>query len=122
VNFEIGNVFETAPAGGDAYLIRHLLHDYDDPECLKILGHVRRAMQPHARVLALEAPLPSDDSPGPGRWLDLQVMVLCGGRERTVEEYARLFYQVGLRLSRTIPTRHPAMTVIEAVAADAPRA
>ena len=46
-----------------------------------------------ARVLVLEAPLPSDDSPGPGRWLDLQVMVLCGGRERTVEEYARLFEQ-----------------------------
>ena len=43
----------------------------------------------------LEAPLPSDDSPGPGRWLDLQVMVLCGGRERTVEEYARLFEQAG---------------------------
>jgi hypothetical protein len=122
VNFEIGNVFETAPAGGHAYLIRHLLQDNDDSECLKILGHVRRAMQPHARVLALEAPLPSDDSPGPGRWLDLQVMVLCGGRERTVEEYARLFDQVGLRLSRTIPTRHPAMTVIEAVAADAPPA
>jgi hypothetical protein len=122
VSFVTGNVFETAPAGGDAYLIRHLLHDYDDPECLKILGHVRRAMRPEARVLVLEAPLPSDDSPGPGRWLDLQVMVLCGGRERTVEEYARLFEQVGLRLARTIPTRHPAMTIIEAVAANAPPA
>jgi hypothetical protein len=122
VSFVTGNVFETAPPGGDVYLIRHLLHDYDDPECLKILGHVRRAMRPDARVLVLEAPLPSDDSPGPGRWLDLQVLVLCGGRERTVEEYASLFEQVGLRLSRTIPTAHPAMTVIEAVAADAPKA
>ena len=55
-------------------------------------------MQPDGRVLVLEAPLPSDDSPGPGRWLDLQVMVLCGGRERTVEEYARLFEKAGLRL------------------------
>ncbi len=122
VTFVTGNVFEAAPEGGDAYLIRHLLHDYDDDECLRILGHVRHAMQPHARVLVLEAPLPSDDSPGPGRWLDLQVMVLCGGRERTVEEYASLFERTGLRLSRTVPTKHPAMTVVEAVAADAPRA
>jgi O-methyltransferase domain len=121
VTFVAGDVFATAPVDGDAYLIRHLLHDYEDDECLRILGHVRRAMRKDARVLVLEAPLPSDDSPGPGRWLDLQVMVLCGGRERTVEEYGRLFDQVGLRLSRTIPTRHPAMTVVEAVAADAPR-
>jgi hypothetical protein len=73
-------------------------------------------MRPQGRVLVLEAPLPSDESPGPGRWLDLQVMLLCGGRERTVEEYAGLFEQAGLRLARTIPTKHPAMTVIEAAA------
>ena len=78
---------------------------------------MRRAMQPQGRVLVLEAPLPSDDSPGPGRWLDLQVMLLCGGRERTVEEYAALFEKAGLRLARTIPTKHPAMTIIEAAAA-----
>jgi ubiquinone/menaquinone biosynthesis C-methylase UbiE len=119
VSFVTGNVFTTpAPEGGDVYLIRHLMHDYDDPDCLRILANVRRAMKPDARVLVLEAPLPSDDSPGPGRWLDLQVMVLCGGRERTVEEYAALFAKSGLRLSRTIPTKHPAMTVVEAVAAN----
>jgi hypothetical protein len=122
VAFVAGDVFATAPAGGDLYLIRHLLHDYDDADCVRILANVRRAMLPHARVLVLEAPLPADDSPGPGRWLDLQVMLLCGGRERTLDEYARLFAQAGLRLSRTVPTRHPAMTVVEAVAADAPRA
>jgi C-methyltransferase len=79
-------------------------------------------MKPNARVLVLEAPLPSDDSPGPGRWLDLQVMVLCGGRERTIEEYAALFAKADLKLARTLPTRHPAMTVVEAVAADHARA
>ena len=122
VSFVEGDVFVTAaPEGGDAYLIRHLMHDYDDPSCIRILASVRRAMRPDARVLVLEAPLPSDDSPGPGRWLDLQVMVLCGGRERTVEEYAGLFEKAGLRLARTVPTRHPAMTVVEAVAADSAR-
>jgi ubiquinone/menaquinone biosynthesis C-methylase UbiE len=123
VSFVTGDVFTTpAPTGGDIYLIRHLMHDYDDPDCARILGNVRRAMKPNARVLVLEAPLPSDDSPGPGRWLDLQVMVLCGGRERTIEEYAALFAKTDLKLARTLPTRHPAMTVVEAVAADHARA
>ena len=122
MSFVEGDVFVTAaPEGGDAYLIRHLMHDYDDPSCIRILANVRRAMRPDGRVLVLEAPLPSDDRPGPGRWLDLQVMVLCGGRERTVEEYAGLFEKAGLRLARTVPTRHPAMTVVEAVAADSAR-
>ena len=119
VSFVTGDVFTTAaPEGGDVYLIRHLMHDYDDPDCIRILSNVRRAMKSTARVLVLEAPLPSDDSPSPGRWLDLQVMVLCSGRERTVEEYAALFVKAGLRLNRTVPTQHPAMTVVEAVAAD----
>ena len=123
VAFVAGDVFASAvPEGGDAYLIRHLMHDYDDADCVRILANVRRAMRPDARVLVLEAPLPSDDSPGPGRWLDLQVMVLCGGRERTVEEYAALFERAGLRLARTVATAHPAMTVVEAVAADSARA
>jgi ubiquinone/menaquinone biosynthesis C-methylase UbiE len=122
VSFVSGDVFATAaPAGGDVYLIRHLLHDYDDRDCVRILANVRAAMRPQGRVLVLEAPLPSDESPGPGRWLDLQVMLLCGGRERTVEEYAGLFERAGLRLARTIPTQHPAMTIIEAVAAGNPR-
>ena len=123
VAFVVGDVLAgRVPEGGDVYLIRHLMHDYDDADCVRVLEHVRRAMRPDARVLVLEAPLPADDSPGPGRWLDLQVMVLCGGRERTVEEYAALLEKSGLRLARTVPTRHPAMTVIEAVAADNARA
>jgi ubiquinone/menaquinone biosynthesis C-methylase UbiE len=118
VSFVTGDVLSAAaPAGGDLYLIRHLLHDYDDDKCVRILANVRRAMRPDARVLVLEAPLPADDSPGPGRWLDLQVMVLCGGRERTIAEYVALFERANLRLARTVATRHPAMTVVEAVAA-----
>src|SRR5262249_28254755 len=121
VSFVTGDVFTTpAPEGGDVYLIRHLMHDYDDRDCIRILANVRRAMRPQGRVLVLEAPLPSDDSPGPGRWLDLQVMLLCGGRERTGEGYAGLVREAGLRLALTLPTAPPAMTVVEAVAS--PRA
>jgi hypothetical protein len=123
VTFVVGDVLTSAaPEGGDLYLMRHLMHDYADADCVRILASVRRAMQANARVLVLETPLPADDSPGPGRWLDLQVMLLCGGRERTIDEYAALFAKAGLRLARTLPTRHPAMTVIEAVAADDRRA
>jgi ubiquinone/menaquinone biosynthesis C-methylase UbiE len=119
VTFIAGNVFESAPEGGDAYLLRHLLHDYDDADCLRMLGNVRRAMKPDARILVLEKTVPTDDTPSPGRWLDLHVMLLTGGRERTVPEYSALFEKAGLRLERVLPTAHPAVEIVEAVAADA---
>ena len=122
VTFAAGDVFEFVPEGGDLYLFRHLLHDYDDADCLRMLNNVRRAMKPGARVLVLEKTVPTDDTPGPGRWLDLHVMLLTGGRERTEEEYRTLFAQASLRLARVLPTAHPAVEIIETVAADAPRA
>jgi ubiquinone/menaquinone biosynthesis C-methylase UbiE len=121
VTLVAGDVFETMPEGADAYLFRHLLHDYDDDDCLKMLSNVRRAMRPDSRVLVLEKTVPTDDTPGPGRWLDLHVMLLTGGRERTAPEYEALFAQAGLRLARVLPTAHPAVEIIEVVAADARR-
>jgi hypothetical protein len=115
-----GNVFESVPEGADAYLFRHLLHDYDDDDCLKMLKNVRRAMKPDSRVLVLEKTVPTDDTPGPGRWLDLHVMLLTGGRERTVPEYEALFDEAGLRLNRVLPTAHPAVEVIELAAGRRP--
>ena len=104
------------PEGADAYLFRHLLHDYDDDDCIKMLNNVRRAMKPDSRVLVLEKTVPTDDTPGPGRWLDLHVMLLTGGRERTVPEYQALFEKAGLKLERVLPTAHPAVEIIEVVA------
>jgi hypothetical protein len=112
-----GDAFTAVPQDGDLYLLRHLMHDYDDAECLRILASVRRAMLPQARVLVLEKPIPTDDRPTPGRWLDLHVMLLTGGRERTVEEYERLLEKTGFKISRILPTKHPAMDIIEAAAA-----
>ena len=119
VTFVAGDVFEFVPEGGDAYLMRHLLHDYDDDDCLRMLGNVRRAMTADARVLVLEKTVATDDTPGPGRWLDLHVMLLTGGRERTVPEYSALFERAGLRLNRVLPTAHPAVEIVEVVAASA---
>jgi hypothetical protein len=114
-----GDVFKAVPDGGDAYLLRHVMHDFDDDDCGRILLNVRRAMAPEARVLVLEAPVSATPTPGPGRWLDLHMMLLANGRERSLDDYARLFAGAGLRLARTLPTQHPAMMVIEAVAAPA---
>jgi hypothetical protein len=121
VTFVAGDVFESVPEGGDAYLLRHLLHDYDDDDCLRMLNNVRRVMKPGARVLVLEKTVPTDDTPSPGRWLDLHVMLLTGGRERTVPEYEALFERAGLRLNRVLPTAHPAVEIVEVVAAGARR-
>jgi ubiquinone/menaquinone biosynthesis C-methylase UbiE len=117
VTFIAGDVFETVPEGADAYLFRHLLHDYDDDDCIKMLKNVRRAMRSTSRVLVLEKTVPTDDTPGPGRWLDLHVMLLTGGRERTEPEYQALFEKAGLKLARVLPTAHPAVEIIEVVAA-----
>jgi hypothetical protein len=117
VTFVAGDVFEAVPEGADAYLFRHLLHDYDDDDCVRMLNNVRRAMKPGARVLVLEKTVPTDDTPGPGRWLDVHVMLLTGGRERTVPEYEALFAKAGLKLERVLPTAHPAVEIIDVVAA-----
>jgi hypothetical protein len=117
VTMSVGDVFKAVPEGGDAYLLRHVMHDFDDAGCRRILMNVRRAMLPHARVIVLEAPLPVTAAPGPGRWLDLHMMLLANGRERSLDDYARLLAGADLRLVRMVPTRHPAMAIIEAVAA-----
>jgi hypothetical protein len=117
VTFIVGDVFESVPDGADAYLIRHLLHNYDDDDCVRMLSNVRRAMRPDSRILVLEKTVPTDDTPGPGRWLDLHVMLLTGGRERSEPEFRVLFERAGLHLERVLPTSHPAMEIIEAVAA-----
>ncbi len=122
VEFVEGDLLESVPCKGDLYLLRHLLHDYDDDHCIRMLRNIRRIMPLSARVLALEKTIPADDTPSPGRWLDLHVMLLTGGRERTEAEYRELFVKAGLKLLRVIPTAHPAVEIIEAVAAEGPRA
>jgi SAM-dependent methyltransferase len=115
VNLVEGDMFEGVPKGGDLYLLRHVLHDFDDDDALRILANVRRAMPPAGRLLLLEKVVPADDAPGPGRWLDLHVMLLVGGRERTEAEYAALLAKADFRLSRVLPTAHPAIEIIEVV-------
>jgi hypothetical protein len=97
--------FEHVPAGSDAYLLAHVLHDWDDDRCIKILGSCRAAMMPSAKVLLVESLLSPGDQPDRAKWLDLEMLVLTsGGRERTRDEYAALLRAAGLRLQRVIAT------------------
>jgi hypothetical protein len=99
-----GSFFESVPEGGDAYLMRHIIHDWDDAQALTILRNCRRAMKPRAKLLLVESVIPSGNDPFFGKLLDLTMLVLPGGQERTEAEYRRLFEAAGFRLARVVPT------------------
>lgn len=111
-----GDFFAEAPTGADAYLLKHILHDWGDEACRTILSHIRAAMAPGARVLIIEPVIPPGNDPFPGKLLDLNMLVMTeGGRERTADDYAALLEGAGLRLSRIVPTAS-AVSVVEALA------
>jgi hypothetical protein len=101
---EGGDFFEAAPDGVEAYLLGHILHDWDDAKAGLILDNLRRAMPAGAKLLLVEHVLPEGDGASFGKLLDLHMMVVCGGRERTESEYRRLFADHGFRLTRVVPT------------------
>lgn len=111
-----GNFFEALPAG-EVYLLRRILHDWDDAAAVAILASCRRAMRGSARLLISELLLPAQVRPGFAdervTMLDLQMLVLLGGRERTEAEYRTLIERAGLRPRRTIATGRPS-SLIEA--------
>ncbi|MFM7313116.1 MAG: methyltransferase, partial [Cyanobium sp.] len=114
---QAGDFFSGVPAGADTYLMKHIVHDWHDQACLTILGHIRRAMAPGARLLILEPVIPPGNDPFPGKLLDLNMLVMTeGGRERTAEEYRQLLMAAGFRLERIVPTA-AAIAVVEARAA-----
>jgi hypothetical protein len=99
-----GDFFAAVPEGCDLYTLYAIIHDWDDAACVRILANIARAMPPRARLLVIEAPLPTDTGASPTKAFDLEMLILTGaGRERTTAEYERLFRRAGLRLRRTIP-------------------
>jgi O-methyltransferase domain len=116
VKMEAGDFFKTVPAGGDAYVLSHIIHDWSDDQCLVILGHLRKAMKPSGRLLIVEMVLPAGDAPHPGKMLDMSMLVLTGGQERTEAEYGLLLARADFRLTRVVPT-NSAVSIVEAVLA-----
>ena len=116
VRIEPGNFFEGVPPGGDVYVLSHVIHDWNEEQCLTILGHCRRAMKPDARLLIVETVLPPGDTPHPGKVLDMVMLVIPGGQERTAAEYDALLAKAGFRLTRVVPTES-VVSIVEAVPA-----
>jgi hypothetical protein len=112
---ESGNFFEAVPKGGDAYIMKRTLHDWDDERCAKILANCCAAMSEKGRVLVIESVIPPGNDPHRGKLLDIQMLVI-GGRERTKQEFATLFRQAGLKLTRVLPTKCP-LSIVEGVRA-----
>jgi len=110
-----GDFFESVPPG-DLYILKQILHDWNDEQCVKILDRCARAMEPGGKVLVIEMIVPDDGRPADAHLVDLNMLVMLPGRERTATEYAALFEAAGLRLDRQIDTRSP-FQILEASAA-----
>jgi hypothetical protein len=111
-----GDFFQSVPPGADAYLMRHIIHDWDDDRCVTILKNIRKVLPDHGKVLVVEAIVEPGNAPSMAKSLDLTMLLLPGGQERTAAEYEQLFAISGLKLARIVPTASDT-SVIEAVPA-----
>lgn len=110
-----GDFFEAVPPGADAYIMKNIIHDWDDDRALPILTNIWNAFEGRrdGRVILLEAVIPPGNQPDFGKLIDLEMLLMPGGRERTAEEFASLFERAGFELARIVPTESP-LSVIEA--------
>jgi predicted O-methyltransferase YrrM len=100
-----GDFFEAVPAGGDLYVLKFILHDWSDRDCVRLLRNCRRAMAPGGRVLVVEHVVPEQPGPDFARFMDISMLVFTsGGRERTRQELEQLLAKAGLRLRSLVPT------------------
>ncbi|MDB5351756.1 MAG: methylase RsmC [Planctomycetota bacterium] len=100
-----GDFFKSIQVEADAYLLRHIIHDWDDERAGLILRKLGRPMPEGAKLLVVEYILPPGDRPSFGKLLDLNMLLLPGGVARTEEEFRRLFEGAGFRLARIVPTQ-----------------
>ncbi len=108
-----GDMFQSVPAGADGYVMKRILHDWSDAECVRILSNCRRAISPDGRLLVMDNVVKPPNRPDPAKWMDLNMMVLLTGRERTESEFAKLFADAGFRLVRIVPTQR--LGIVEGV-------
>lgn len=112
-----GSFFETVPKEADLYILKRILHDWDDAACERILANLRAAMNAKSRLLIIEHVLPEDGSASHGKLLDLQMLVMTsGGRERSEAEYRDLLARASLTVTRVIPT-NAGISLVEAAPA-----
>ena len=116
---ETGSFFDTAPRDGDLYVMRRVIHDFDDDQAAAILTNVGRHMPEGSTLLLLESVVPPGNSPHFAKTLDLDMMIFVGGRERTERQFDTLLDRAGFRRRRVIPTAS-ALSLIEAVVGHRP--
>jgi hypothetical protein len=105
------NFFESVPPGADAYLLRHIIHDWTDEQAAQILRNIRRAIGKDGRLLVIEGIIPPGNDPSFSKFLDLNMLVIPGGKERTESEYRELYQAAGFRLSSITPTKSDASVI-----------
>lgn len=108
-----GSFFDVVPAGADVYVLKKVIHDWNDEQAATILRNCRNAMAPQGRVLVAETIIPTGNEPDSIKLVDANMLVVTGGVERTETQYAKLFAAAGLRLKRVIPTAQP-ISILEA--------
>lgn len=99
-----GSFFDGVPQGADAYVLKHIIHDWDDDESIQILRNVRSAAAPGAALLLVETVIPEDDSASVAQWTDMEMLIINDGRERTANEYRRLFDEAGFEMVGVVDT------------------
>ena len=112
---ESGNFFEAVPAGADTYLLSLVLHDWDDERAGRILENIRQAAEPGATIIALEPVMPAGDEPHMSKMLDLTMLAMTGGLERTEDEHRQLFERAGLTFHHVVSTPTPVSFVVASV-------
>jgi C-methyltransferase len=113
VRIEAGSFFDSVPAGGDAYVLKNIIHDWPDDKAVQILRNVRAAVGPETTVLLVELVIPDHDRDFPGKWADLEMLLNLAARERTAAEYRNLLSQAGFRMTRVVQTASP-LSLVEA--------
>lgn len=111
-----GDFFASVPSGADAYIMKHIIHDWNDEQCVTILKNIYSAMNENGKVLIVEVVVPTGNEPHFSKIMDLEMLVSPGGVERTDEEYKELLAAAGFCLTRIIPTKSP-YSIVEGVKA-----
>ena len=112
-----GDVLQSFPSGGEAYIIKNLVHDYDDQRAIKLLKNCHEAIAENGKVLVVEMIVPPGNEPSLAKMVDVEALIMSAGAiERTEEQYRNLLSAAGFKLTQVISTRSP-MSIIEAVAA-----
>jgi precorrin-6B methylase 2 len=111
-----GDFFQSVPQGCDAYVLKDIIHDWEDERAVVILENCRQAMRAGGKLLLVERAVPTGNAPAAGKLIDVAMLAITGGCERTEAEYRDLLARAGLHLTQVVPTPSE-MVVVEAIPA-----